>query len=50
MVFGFLPHTKWAAKKKLQLGQNEKLVVVDFWPICLLTMCFGKGFTVLVLL
>jgi hypothetical protein len=32
MVFGFLPHSEWAAnKKKLQLGQDKKLVVVAFW-------------------
>jgi hypothetical protein len=28
--------------KKIKLGQNLKLVVVAFGPICMPTMCFNK--------
>jgi hypothetical protein len=42
MVFCFLPHTECAEKKKLKLGQNKKLGVVDFKPICMPTICFLK--------
>jgi hypothetical protein len=45
MVFDFLPHTECAVnKKKLKLGQIQKLVVVAFEPICMLTMPFSKKF------
>ncbi len=45
MVLGFLPHTECAVKKKyLELGQNKKLVVVAFEPICMPTMSFLKFF------
>jgi hypothetical protein len=52
MVLGFLPHTECAVNKKkyLKLGQNKKLVVVAFEPICIPTMSFLKMFKVQVLL
>ncbi len=43
IVFGFLPHTECAVnKKKIQLGQNVKLIVVALEPICVPTMGFLK--------
>jgi hypothetical protein len=44
MVFGSLPHTEGAVnpKKNLNLGQNLKLVVVAFEPICMPKMPFSK--------
>jgi hypothetical protein len=41
MVYGFLPHTECVVNKNnLKLGQNEKLVVVAFEPICMPKICF----------
>jgi hypothetical protein len=46
MVLGFLLHTECAVSKKkyLKLGQNKKLLVVAFEPICMATMSFSKIF------
>ncbi len=38
MVLGFFAAAKQT--KKFELGQNLKLVVVAFVPMCMLTMCF----------
>jgi hypothetical protein len=47
MVLGFLPHIECAVNKKyLKLGQNKKLVVVAFEPICMPTMSLSKIFKV----
>ncbi len=38
-----MPHTECAVNK-IKLGQNKKLVVVAFEPICMPTMSFSKFF------